>query len=218
MSDSSTAASDLASQYTAQVTNDLERNIKEQERIGAEIAVLQEQLAALQKDHTVLVSVRQALGMTAEPGPAAPEPAAEAPLVPAPRKKNSERPAGGTRSKKARAAGSPGRRAKPARSATRKATAAPDQQPEQARQPSLIDLVRDHLGAQSEPRSAAEIATALDRAHPGRNIKTTVVRGTLETLVSKSQAQRTAQGRSIFYTAADGSGPAAAPKEQEQEQ
>lgn len=52
----------LTSQYIAQVTGDLERNVKEQERISAEIEALQEQLGALQHDHSVLVSMREALG------------------------------------------------------------------------------------------------------------------------------------------------------------
>ncbi|MGP4092542.1 hypothetical protein ACTWQJ_50520, partial [Streptomyces sp. KR55] len=62
-----TTASDLAAQYAAQVSSDLERNLKEQERIGTEIAVLQDQLTTLQRDHTVLVSMQQALGITPYP-------------------------------------------------------------------------------------------------------------------------------------------------------
>ncbi|PBC93679.1 hypothetical protein BX281_1516 [Streptomyces sp. Ag82_O1-15] len=42
------------------MTGDLERNTKEQERIGVEIEALQEQLRALQHDHTVLVNMQQA--------------------------------------------------------------------------------------------------------------------------------------------------------------
>ncbi|MGY3206302.1 hypothetical protein [Streptomyces sp. TE5632] len=52
-----------------------------------------------------------------------------------------------------------------------------------------------------QPRSAAEISAALGQAHPERGIKTKVVRVTLEGLVAKSQAQRTKQGASVFYTA-----------------
>ncbi|PAK21819.1 hypothetical protein CJD44_39705, partial [Streptomyces sp. alain-838] len=65
MSESTTQpATELASQYSVQVTDDLERNIKEQERIGAEITALQQQLAALQHDHALLVNMQQALGLT----------------------------------------------------------------------------------------------------------------------------------------------------------
>ncbi len=63
--------------------------------------------------------------------------------------------------------------------------------------------MRAHLAEQSEPRSAAEVATALGRANTGRSIKTTVVRTTLEGLVARNQAQRTKQGTSVYYTAAD---------------
>ncbi|MFF9158909.1 hypothetical protein ACF081_01500 [Streptomyces longwoodensis] len=72
-----------------------------------------------------------------------------------------------------------------------------------ADRPTLVDLVREHLAEQSEPRSAAEIATTLGRAHTDRAVKPTVVRTTLEALVAKGQAQRTRQGRSVFYTTPD---------------
>lgn len=58
MPETTTPATELTSQYAAQVTGDLERNVKEQERITADIASLQQQLAALQHDHTVLVNTR----------------------------------------------------------------------------------------------------------------------------------------------------------------
>ena len=60
-------ATELASQYINQVTSDLERNVKEQERISAEIAALQEQLGVLQRDHSVLVNMQEALGIAAIP-------------------------------------------------------------------------------------------------------------------------------------------------------
>ncbi|MFJ3498004.1 hypothetical protein ACIPPJ_31070 [Streptomyces sp. NPDC086091] len=76
----------------------------------------------------------------------------------------------------------------------------------------LVDLVREHLVEQGEPRSAAEVTAALGGAHPGRAVRTTVVRTTLEGLVAKSLAHRTKQGSSVFYTAAGTTGrPAAAP-------
>ncbi|MFH9043733.1 hypothetical protein ACH4FA_30965 [Streptomyces sp. NPDC017966] len=115
MSENSTAATDLTSQYSAQVAGDLERNVKEQERVTAEIAALQEQLTVLQHDHTLLVNMRQALGLASAPAEAVgtPEPvgtsqpvgtpeAVEAPeadtapggaTVPAPRKRGGARPA-----------------------------------------------------------------------------------------------------------------------------
>ncbi|MFD3735905.1 hypothetical protein [Streptomyces sp. NPDC058632] len=64
MPETQAPTTELTSQYLAQVTGDLERNVKEQERIEAEVTALQEQLAALRQDHTVLMNVQQALGIT----------------------------------------------------------------------------------------------------------------------------------------------------------
>ncbi|MBB5122067.1 hypothetical protein AF335_08505 [Streptomyces eurocidicus] len=69
--------------------------------------------------------------------------------------------------------------------------------------PTLVSLVREVLGRQSEPRSAAEIAAAVAEARPDRTIKPTVVRTTVEGLVAKGQARRTKQGTSVFYAAPD---------------
>ncbi|MDN3270204.1 hypothetical protein [Streptomyces sp. MA15] len=274
MSDHSTVATtDLTSQYVAQVANDLERNSKEQERVSAEIAELQGQLAALQRDHALLVKMQQALDLAAAPaGAAAPVvPAADAgggvepasvtesseeqraekaavsgqAAVPAPRgrsglKSGAEKPkrsrkkvtagtaakaedassttAGGTSADAAKSGRATSARkpatAKPAEKASavkapRRATASAEASaPAKGDAPKLVDLVRRHLGEQNEPRSAAEVAAALGAAHPGRAVKVTVVRSTLEGLVARNQAQRTKQGTSVFYTAPDGGTPA----------
>ncbi|MEU1082969.1 hypothetical protein ABZ368_22555 [Streptomyces sp. NPDC005908] len=275
MSDPSTAATDLTSQYVAQVTSDLERNVKEQERVGTEIAGLQQQLAVLQRDHALLVKMQQALEVATAPAeaaaaveaaepvtpaepagstPADTEPAALTPeaagpaqpaeepavsggaTVPAPRSRSSvtsgaEKPKR-TRKKAAASAGAatsaPVKSAKTARnpstakpagkpSAAKATRTAPvkaakakpaEARPAKGNAPKLVDLVRRHLGEQKEPRSAAEVAAALGAAHPGRGIKTTVVRSTLEGLVARNQAQRSKQGSSVFYTTPDGTGPA----------
>ncbi|MFJ7115698.1 hypothetical protein ACIQW4_21290 [Streptomyces albogriseolus] len=278
MSDHSTIATDLTSQYVAQVANDLERNAKEQERVGAEIDGLRQQLAALQRDHALLVKMQQALDLAAdtsegtadasgdtavaEPAAAtepsekdgAAEPAEETAVsghatVPAPRsrggvksgaakpKRERKKVTAGGAGKAAGAARTGGaarttgaaKPAGPAKSAdarsTRKpatpkptgkaaavktARKAPAKAAESAQgdAPKLVDLVRRHLDEQKEPRSAAEVATALGQAHPGRTIKVTVIRSTLEGLVARNQAQRSKQGTSVFYTAPDGSTPA----------
>ncbi|MDT0615827.1 hypothetical protein [Streptomyces lancefieldiae] len=232
-------ATELASQYSVQVTDDLERNVKEQERVSAEITALQQQLAALQHDHALLVNMQQALGITSAPGgpTSAPEPAAAAgaATVPAPREgaATESAPAKQTRGKKAatapkRAAATksgakPASKsvakpaAKPAaKSVTKsvaksvtKSTAKAPAKPaaKQPAQPTLVELVRTHLAGQSEPRSAAEVTTALGAAHSDRTIKPTVVRTTLEGLVAKNQAQRTKQGSSVYYTATDAPEP-----------
>ncbi|MGV9909592.1 hypothetical protein [Streptomyces tendae] len=256
------SATELASQYSVQVTDDLERNVKEQERVSAEITALQQQLAALQHDHALLVNMQQALGITSPPSPSAPEPAAapESAAVPAPRGGAAPRSSAGksTRSKKATtapkrtAAPKPSAKAvskpaakkatKPAATTTTETAAktaektapkttakAADKAPaktaektagksaaktagkpaakkaaaREAGRPTLVELVREHLAGQREPRSAAEVTTALGEAHSGRTVKTTVVRTTLEGLVAKNQAQRTKQGTSVYYTATE---------------
>ncbi|MFF4031057.1 hypothetical protein ACFYZ2_15065 [Streptomyces sviceus] len=198
MSESAPATTELTSQYSTQVAGDLERNLKEQERLSGEIEALQGQLDALRHDHTVLLNIQQVLGTQAAAVSSTTSPAAS---VPAPRKKaaaSEERP--GTR-KSAAPAG------KQAAKPTGKKTASKASAARSG--PTLVDLVRDHLAGQKEPRSAAEVSTALGGQHPDRTIKTTVVRTTLEGLVARNQAQRTKQGTSVFYTTPDAGGPAA---------
>lgn len=201
-----TIGTELTSQYAAQVTSDLERNTKEQERITAEITALQEQLAALQHDHSVLMQVQHVLGLS--PTPAQPTAGSDGAAVPAPRKKASAEPGQGKQTRAKKAAGTQD-------STTTKESAAKKLSNKDAAaktaQPTLVQLVRSHLTEQSEPRSAAEVASALGQAHPERGIKTTVVRTTLEGLVAKNQAQRTKQGSSVFYTAPGSAEQTAAP-------
>ncbi|MCS0605413.1 hypothetical protein NX794_30040 [Streptomyces sp. LP11] len=223
MPENTSSATELTSQYVHQVAGDLEQNVKEQDRVSGDIAALQEQLATLQRDHTILVSMQQALGVATTAG------AVTEPAVPAPRKKSataSTRSApetGKRRGGKASAASGTG---KPAakKTATRtvakasaktsagsgaKAGADADTKPaagkaaSPAAQPTLVELVRGHLAQQSEPRSAAEVAEALTKAHPDREIQTKVIRTTLENLVARNSAQRTKQGTSVFYTVPD---------------
>ncbi|MFB7248467.1 hypothetical protein CW362_02155 [Streptomyces populi] len=193
----------LTSQYTAQVVADLERNAKEQERIGAEMEELQEQLNALRHDHAVLTNLHQALGATSAPVETGPEPTA-APAVP--RQKTAAKSAGGRRArtrkadtkkadtKKADTAKSTAARTSAAKKPAAKAT---------SDQPTLIELIRRYLTEQREPRSAAEVSTALGQTHPDRRIQTNVVRTSLENLVAKSHVHRAKQGSSVFYTAVD---------------
>ncbi|MFF2132079.1 hypothetical protein ACFVW1_43395 [Streptomyces olivochromogenes] len=203
MSEIQAQATELASQYIAQVTGDLERNAKEQDRIGQEIEALQEQLRALQHDHTVLVNMQQALGGAS---PAAGADTAAAPSVPhqasAELKQSKLKKAAATGAKKTAS-----KKAAAKASSVKASTA--------AAKPTLVELIRGHLEQESEPRSAAEIAVALTQAHPDRSVKTTVVRTTLEGLVAKSHAHRAKQGSSVFYTAAAASEPAAGEPQQE---
>ncbi|MFI1168862.1 hypothetical protein ACH4UM_36215 [Streptomyces sp. NPDC020801] len=208
MSETDAAASGLTTQYTAQVAGDLERNLKEQERIAGDITTLQEQLSALQQDHAVLLNIQQALGVTGRSQESSAESAVVA--VPAPRKKTAAGAGQGKRTAAKKSAASSRKPVakkdsaeKPAGSATRS----------QAGRPTLVELVRGLLAAQREPRSAAELAAALGQQRPEHPVKTTVVRNTLEGLVAKNQAQRTKQGSSVFYTAPDAPEPAAAAEE-----
>ncbi|MFG2025805.1 hypothetical protein [Streptomyces sp. NPDC048825] len=215
MTESTSTATELTSQYLAQVVGDLDRNTKEQERIRAEISALQEQLLALQHDHTVLVNMQRALGPDAPTQPAQPEDAAAPGAPPTPRRKRPKAASESGTGKRAgtkKAAGAQG-----GTTAAKKPKAQPKGAPiakaeaSKPAQPTLVELIRRHLGEQSEPRSAAEIATALGQAHPERRIKSTVIRTSLEGLVAKSQAHRTKQGSSVFYTAPDAPEPTAQP-------
>ncbi|QIY94279.1 hypothetical protein HEP87_09895 [Streptomyces sp. S1D4-11] len=205
---SNSHSTELTSQYVAQVTGDLERNAKEQDRVGAEIEALQEQLRALQHDHIVLVNMQDALGgPNSTPGAEV----ATAPSVPhqasAEPKQSKGKKAAATGAKKT-APKKPAAKASSAKASSVKASTT-------AAKPTLVELIRGHLEKQSEPRSAAEITTALTQAHPDRSVKTTVVRTTLEGLVAKSHAHRTKQGSSVFYTTAVTSEPAPAEPQQE---
>ncbi|MFC8208940.1 hypothetical protein [[Kitasatospora] papulosa] len=204
MPDTQTATTELTSHYTAQVAGDLDRNAKEQDRIGAEIDALQEQLLALQHDHTVLTSMQKALGGTDTATQPAPE-TATAPAVP--RQKTSTKSGTGKRAQAKKTAAAQGGDAVKKPAAKKPETAAKATAAKTA-QPTLVELIRRHLTEQNEPRSAAEIATALGQAHPDRNIKTTVVRTTVEGLVAKSHAQRTKQGSSVYYTTTNTPEPA----------
>ncbi|MFJ9711634.1 hypothetical protein [Streptomyces sp. NPDC101234] len=190
MSESTTHTTELTSNYVSQVTSDLEHNTKEQERVTTELAALHEQLATLQRDHTVLLNMQQALGVPASP----PKPTSTSgSTVPSPGKKSAS--ASGTRPSTAKA---PSQRSQGKTEASKTV------------QPTLVDLIHQHVTAQSEPRSAAEIAEVLRQAHTKRTIDTKVVRTTLENLVAKSRIQRTKQGSSVFYTAAGTPEPTAA--------
>ncbi|MET9458504.1 hypothetical protein ABZY05_26075 [Streptomyces canus] len=195
MSETAPGTTELTSQYSTQVAGDLEMNLKEQERLSGEIEALQGQLAALRHDHAVLLNMQQVLGTPATAGSPATPPGA---VVPAPRKKKAAAPdkRTGTRKSTTPAGKETGKKAAAKTSTVRS-------------EPTLVDLVREHLADQREPRSAAEISTELGRQHPERTIKATVVRTTLEGLVARNQAQRTKQGTSVFYTSPDASEPAA---------
>ncbi|MFI6275043.1 BlaI/MecI/CopY family transcriptional regulator [Streptomyces sp. NPDC050988] len=192
MSEVESATTELKTQYAAQVAADLERNTKEQDRIGAEVAALQEQLSALQHDQALLVNLQRTLGAEGLEAGSSEEESVTAAKPSLPRQASAETKSG--RRKKATAA-------KPKKAAAK--TAEPKASAPAAKLPTLVELIHSHLGRQSEPRSSAEISTALAQAHPDRDIKPKVVRTTVEGLVAKGHVQRTKQGSSVFYTAAE---------------
>ncbi|MER5410639.1 hypothetical protein [Streptomyces sp. NPDC002769] len=202
MSQVQSETTELQSQYAAQLTADLERNTKEQERIGAEVVALQELLQALRRDQALLVNLRRTLGdeSPAAAGAKAAEPAATVPSVP---RQASAEPKSGPKAAKQQKKAAAAKPAKAARTTPRSAgTKAAAKAPEAAGKPTLVELIHDHLSRQSEPRSAAEITSTLSETHPERGIKATVVRTTVEGLVAKGRAQRSKQGTSVYYTAA----------------
>ncbi|MEW2249256.1 hypothetical protein AB0907_18185 [Streptomyces sp. NPDC006975] len=121
----------------------------------------------------------------------------------APVAKAAEAKAPAAKAAEAKAAGAARGGAKQKPAAAKKSTARTS--PAAGGAPKLVELVRQHLTEQKEPRSAAEVAEALGQAHPQRSFKTTVVRTTLESLVARNHAQRTKQGSSVFYTASEAS-------------
>ncbi|MEV6663665.1 hypothetical protein [Streptomyces nigra] len=229
MSGNSTTVTELTSQYSAQVTADLERNRKEQDRIAGEIEALQGQLAALRHDQAVLENIQRAIGAPQEPAVTAEEPGTEAEqeavaAVPAPRAARRTKASGpAERTKptrpakraKGKAAATTNRKRSGAKKATKSNAESGAETAEAASSstPSLVELVRDHLAAHQEPRSAAEITSALAEQHPERGVKATVVRSTLEGLVARNQAHRSKQGRSVFYTVPDTAAEPSAPTE-----
>ncbi|MET7680578.1 hypothetical protein [Streptomyces sp. NPDC005423] len=200
MSESPPQAADLKAQYSAQLTTDLERNAREQDRLSAELAALQAHLEALRQDRELLAGMRQALGT--EEAPAAQ--AADTPRAKTAPTETATAVPGGSAAVPAPRRGSSGRRTRP-----RKQEPAPSRKPaptpavKASKPPTLGELIREHLLRQSEPRSAAEVTGALAQAHPERAAKAKVVRMALEGLVAKGRIQRTRQNKSVFYSAVE---------------
>ncbi|WP_308124949.1 hypothetical protein [Streptomyces sp. NEAU-YJ-81] len=190
--DTSADNTNLKTQYAAQINTDLERNTADHERLSSEITALQQQLLVLENNRVLLLGMRQSLGDEAadvpentgvsgsENGASAARKSAERSPTRKPKKKTDTASgkrkgteSGGKRTKRVRAAGAP----------------------------TLRDLIHGDLTQHGEPRSAAEVTATLTQALPDREIKATVVRSTLESLVAKGEAHRTKQQRSVLYSA-----------------
>ncbi|WP_432182310.1 hypothetical protein [Streptomyces sp. NBC_00063] len=194
MTDNPVTITSVTSQYATQVAQDLELNAKEQERIGAELSALQAQLVVLQDDQSVLHSIQKTLGRRPASAPSTPEPSTSLPQQASGKNTTTRRAPSKT------AAKAPSAKKTTAQAKKDKTQGAELKSATASAQPTLIALIRTHLDQQKEPRSAAEVTSALAEAHPQRTIKSTVVRTTLENLVAKSQAQRSKQGASVLYT------------------
>ncbi|MFB8000500.1 BlaI/MecI/CopY family transcriptional regulator [Streptomyces sp. NPDC056002] len=194
MPDNPVTITSVTSQYATQVARDLESNTKEQERISAELSALQAQLKILQDDQNVLHSIHETLGSRPASAPSTPEPSTSLPQQTSGKKSTTRRAPSKT------AAEAPSAKKTTAQAKKDKTQGAEPKTATASAQPTLIALILTHLDQQKEPRSAAEVTSALAEAHPQRTIKSTGVRTTLENLVAKNQAQRSKQGGSVFYT------------------
>ncbi|MET9551896.1 hypothetical protein [Streptomyces sp. NPDC006645] len=182
----------VQSQYEVQIAGDLERNEAEQKRLRAEIDTLQGQLDTLERDHALLLGVQRVFAEGAGSGAARAAKAAGARTAKrAP--KTPDRAGGKAAAKKASAKASPKARTT-------------------EKQPSLAQLLGTLLAAHGEPRSAAEISAELAADHPARNSNINVVRNALELLVAKSEAHRSKQNKSVFYTHAGRGAAVPAPR------
>ncbi|MFE7011603.1 hypothetical protein ACFVAQ_14050 [Streptomyces sp. NPDC057651] len=203
MTDHPVTVTSVTSQYANQVAQDLELNAKEQERISAELSALQAQLGILQDDQSVLHRIRKTLGSRPASAPSTPEPSTSLPQQASGKNTTTRRAPSKTAAKtpapSKTAAKAPSAKETTAQARKDKTQGAESKAATAAAQPTLIALIRTHLEQQKEPRSAAEVTSALAKAHPQRTIKSTVVRTTLENLVAKSQAHRSKQGGSVFY-------------------
>ncbi|MER5790185.1 hypothetical protein [Streptomyces sp. NPDC001980] len=171
---SESPGTELASEYSARIAQDLEVNTQEQDRLATEIAALEEQLRAVRENRMVLERLQQAL---------TPQTTASVPVA-----------APGTADADADAV-VPHQRTEPVPNRRD----LPKQSPAEPK-PSLVEAVHAYLAQQREPRSATDVAEAIRAGQPGRTIKTTVIRTTLENLVARNRARRTKQGRAVFYT------------------
>ncbi|MFE9361045.1 hypothetical protein [Streptomyces olivaceoviridis] len=61
MPDAELTTTELLTHYSSQLSRDLDENVQEQDRVRSEIEALQARLLTLQRDHTVLATMQQAL-------------------------------------------------------------------------------------------------------------------------------------------------------------
>ncbi|MFJ8762823.1 hypothetical protein [Streptomyces cyaneofuscatus] len=170
----------ITADYAQRVTDDLSANRTEQERVRAELARLQEELVRLEESEQVLTKMQEVLGTTPKQT-ARKNKGSKAAAVPAARRSNGKPAAGKTGT------------------ATGRKTSKKAASPKKPGEPTWLELANAHLTAQNEPKSAAEVSSALTEAHPERAVQVAVVRNTLEQGVAQGLFERSKQGRSVFY-------------------
>ncbi|MCH5675593.1 hypothetical protein [Streptomyces gilvus] len=167
----------------------MEHNAAEQERIGHEIAALQDELTKLRRDHTLLLNMQQALESESAMSGSPSTSASDHGSVSAEKVKNA--PASHSKRQEAEE-----ERADRGRSKTERNTV----HEKNRGTPSLRELVFAQLSQRQESRSAAEVTTELTELHSDRTLSVTLVRNALESLVAKGQVQRNKQQRNVFYS------------------
>lgn len=217
----------IQDKYSERIADDLENNRREQNGLLAELADLQQRLDQLRADEVWLADAQRRLtgnrpaSLTATTASRREQPVASAaadieqtaaPEVPAPRR--TRKASAGTG--KARGAGTDSK-SRPRGKA--KQRAAPATAKVQQREPTLRQLIQDHLAQHGQPRAVREIVAELSQHNPSLT-SIPVVRQTCEALVAQHRLERTKQGRAVYYIApapaspqaeADSSHPVTAP-------
>ncbi|MEU8707926.1 hypothetical protein [Streptomyces sp. NPDC048565] len=192
-----TPTSGISADYAQRITDDLAANRGEQDRARAELTRLQDELIQLEEGEQVLVKMQEVLGGAGKPAARKGKAGKAAASVPAAR-----RAKGGTAAKKGGGASKSQAKAEPQTYAggTAKPKTGETAAPKKAGEPTWRELVTAYLADQREPKSAAEVATALSEANPQRATQVTVVRNTLEQGVAHGLLERSKQGRSVYYS------------------
>ncbi|KQZ19974.1 hypothetical protein AB0K86_17525 [Streptomyces clavifer] len=182
-----TSTSTISADYAQRITDDLAANRSEQDRARAELTRLQDALVQLETGEQILVKMQEVLGGGS--------------TKPAVRKSKDRKVAAvpAARSPKSRTASPKGGRKQKAQ-ADQGAPADGGAATKVAGDPTWRELVTGYLTTQREPKSAAEVTSALAESHPQRKTQVAVVRNTLEQGVAHGLLERSKQGRSVYYS------------------
>ncbi|MFF2226861.1 hypothetical protein ACFVV7_26505 [Streptomyces globisporus] len=197
--------------YAQRVTADLEGVRREKDRVHVEIARLQGVLEQLEQSETVLTQMEAVLSgapgtSKGSKGKAANRAAAAVPAARSTREASSRTSGTASKGGQSGTKGKAGRKDGGKRGKRGSAGAAGG--------PTWPERVLAYLGAQKEPRTAAEVSEALSQAQ-GHPASSPVVRNALEQAVAKGLVERSKQGRSVFYTAVPTPAAPTAPKDAE---